>query len=260
MAGGVRGVMRRRRTRGWRRTCVPTFANPSRDGRGMLISSRLYRTTTTLVRARRLPRRGRARPSRRARRMSRCVRLDFSCFRPLSSLEERLLILNLSVLLLPFARHAHAPPHRTPSLRHPLVPLSRPFLDSLCRSPSRHVLLWRSFDRTSFHASLAFALNRRGMPSATSPIALALDPALSRRPSALRRLATFRPTFARPLPPLRAPLHTHQLTQLEHVLKRPDTYIGSIEPVTQPMWVWDRESEKMVFRCVKPSLAFLSHG
>ncbi|GAA6056524.1 DNA topoisomerase 2 [Rhodotorula toruloides] len=39
-----------------------------------------------------------------------------------------------------------------------------------------------------------------------------------------------------------------KLTQLEHVLKRPDTYIGSIEPVTQPMWVWDRESEKMVFR------------
>lgn len=49
-------------------------------------------------------------------------------------------------------------------------------------------------------------------------------------------------------PPLRS-----QLTQLEHVLKRPDTYIGSVEPVTQPMWVYDQEMEKMVYRCV-PSL------
>lgn len=43
-----------------------------------------------------------------------------------------------------------------------------------------------------------------------------------------------------------------QLTQLEHVLKRPDTYIGSVEPVTQPMWVYDQELEKMVYRCVFP--------
>nr|CAB3267169.1 DNA topoisomerase 2-alpha [Phallusia mammillata] len=28
-------------------------------------------------------------------------------------------------------------------------------------------------------------------------------------------------------------------TQLEHILLRPDTYIGSVEPVTQAMWVWD---------------------
>ncbi|XP_054716162.1 DNA topoisomerase 2-alpha-like [Uloborus diversus] len=30
-------------------------------------------------------------------------------------------------------------------------------------------------------------------------------------------------------------------TQLEHILLRPDTYIGSIEPVTQTMWVIDEE-------------------
>ncbi|KAK4052503.1 DNA topoisomerase 2 [Microbotryomycetes sp. JL201] len=30
-----------------------------------------------------------------------------------------------------------------------------------------------------------------------------------------------------------------KLSQLEHVLKRPDTYIGSIEAITQPMWVYD---------------------
>uniref|UniRef100_A0A1I8HWP8 DNA topoisomerase 2 n=1 Tax=Macrostomum lignano TaxID=282301 RepID=A0A1I8HWP8_9PLAT len=37
-------------------------------------------------------------------------------------------------------------------------------------------------------------------------------------------------------------------TQLEHILLRPDTYIGSVEPVTQSMWVFDSESEAMVQR------------
>ncbi|KAM9838362.1 DNA topoisomerase 2-beta isoform 2-T2 [Aulostomus maculatus] len=30
-------------------------------------------------------------------------------------------------------------------------------------------------------------------------------------------------------------------TQLEHILLRPDTYIGSVEPITQPLWVFDEE-------------------
>ncbi|KAK7898381.1 hypothetical protein WMY93_019234 [Mugilogobius chulae] len=30
-------------------------------------------------------------------------------------------------------------------------------------------------------------------------------------------------------------------TQLEHILLRPDTYVGSVEPVTQQMWVFDEE-------------------
>lgn len=30
-------------------------------------------------------------------------------------------------------------------------------------------------------------------------------------------------------------------TQLEHILLRPDSYIGSVEPVTQQMWVYDEE-------------------
>ncbi|KAJ0411824.1 hypothetical protein ATCC90586_002977 [Pythium insidiosum] len=34
-------------------------------------------------------------------------------------------------------------------------------------------------------------------------------------------------------------------TQLEHILLRPDTYVGSIEPVTQMMWVFDDDSKKM---------------
>ncbi|RSH87226.1 DNA topoisomerase 2 [Saitozyma podzolica] len=39
-----------------------------------------------------------------------------------------------------------------------------------------------------------------------------------------------------------------KLTQLEHVLKRPDTYIGSVEAITQPMWVYDSESKMMALR------------
>jgi DNA topoisomerase II len=37
-------------------------------------------------------------------------------------------------------------------------------------------------------------------------------------------------------------------TQLEHILLRPDTYIGSIEKQVQPMWVLDAEQKRIVFR------------
>ncbi|CAG0881897.1 unnamed protein product [Darwinula stevensoni] len=37
-------------------------------------------------------------------------------------------------------------------------------------------------------------------------------------------------------------------TQLEHILLRPDTYIGSVEPVTESQWVYDGEEEGMVRR------------
>uniref|UniRef100_A0A8C9ST43 DNA topoisomerase 2 n=1 Tax=Scleropages formosus TaxID=113540 RepID=A0A8C9ST43_SCLFO len=30
-------------------------------------------------------------------------------------------------------------------------------------------------------------------------------------------------------------------TQLEHIVLRPDTYVGSIQPITQPMWVFDED-------------------
>ncbi|KAE8162993.1 DNA topoisomerase [Aspergillus tamarii] len=39
-----------------------------------------------------------------------------------------------------------------------------------------------------------------------------------------------------------------KLTQLEHIIKRPDTYIGSIERTSQHMWVYSTESEGMEFR------------
>ncbi|KAJ5272937.1 DNA topoisomerase II eukaryotic-type [Penicillium angulare] len=41
-----------------------------------------------------------------------------------------------------------------------------------------------------------------------------------------------------------------KLTQLEHILKRPDTYIGSVEANTQQMWVYNSESEMMEYRPV----------
>lgn len=37
-------------------------------------------------------------------------------------------------------------------------------------------------------------------------------------------------------------------TQLEHILIRPDTYIGSISRTTTMMWVFDKEKEAMVQR------------
>lgn len=40
-------------------------------------------------------------------------------------------------------------------------------------------------------------------------------------------------------------------TQLEHILLRPDTYIGSVERVEQEMWVWDMDSERMVKKNIK---------
>ncbi|XP_017879111.1 DNA topoisomerase 2 isoform X2 [Ceratina calcarata] len=40
-------------------------------------------------------------------------------------------------------------------------------------------------------------------------------------------------------------------SQLEHILLRPDTYIGSVEPVTELMWVYDKQKEAMVQREIK---------
>ncbi|ODQ67105.1 type II DNA topoisomerase, partial [Nadsonia fulvescens var. elongata DSM 6958] len=41
-----------------------------------------------------------------------------------------------------------------------------------------------------------------------------------------------------------------KLTQLEHILKRPDTYIGSVEPTDQQMWVYDETANSMVWKSV----------
>ena len=39
-------------------------------------------------------------------------------------------------------------------------------------------------------------------------------------------------------------------TQLEHIMLRPDTYIGSTEKITHSMWVFDEASERLVHRPV----------
>lgn len=35
-------------------------------------------------------------------------------------------------------------------------------------------------------------------------------------------------------------------SQLEHILLRPDTYIGSVEKATEVMWVYDKDKQMMV--------------
>ena len=37
-----------------------------------------------------------------------------------------------------------------------------------------------------------------------------------------------------------------KMTQLEHVIARPDTYVGSIQLQSEKMWVWSEEQEMMV--------------
>ncbi|PHH68655.1 hypothetical protein CDD80_7366 [Ophiocordyceps camponoti-rufipedis] len=39
-----------------------------------------------------------------------------------------------------------------------------------------------------------------------------------------------------------------KLTQLEHIIKRPDTYIGSVEKTDQQMWVFNKTTSQMEFR------------
>lgn len=40
-------------------------------------------------------------------------------------------------------------------------------------------------------------------------------------------------------------------TQLEHILLRPDTYIGSIETEEEEMWVFDSEQDMIVKKKIK---------
>lgn len=39
-----------------------------------------------------------------------------------------------------------------------------------------------------------------------------------------------------------------KLTPLEHILKRPDTYIGSVETQQQDMWVYSLQEEAIKYR------------
>jgi DNA topoisomerase-2 len=46
-------------------------------------------------------------------------------------------------------------------------------------------------------------------------------------------------------------LKVFKLSQIEHILKRPDSYIGSIETITQAVWTYDSDNKRMVHRDVK---------
>lgn len=39
-------------------------------------------------------------------------------------------------------------------------------------------------------------------------------------------------------------------TQLEHILIRPDTYIGSVNKEEKTLWVWDEGTQKMEYKKV----------
>lgn len=41
-----------------------------------------------------------------------------------------------------------------------------------------------------------------------------------------------------------------KLSQLEHILKRPDTYIGSVEKSTTEMWCFDQDNGRMEYKDV----------
>ena len=39
-------------------------------------------------------------------------------------------------------------------------------------------------------------------------------------------------------------------TQLEHIILRPDSYIGSVEPLTQNMFVWSAEHKAIISKSI----------
>ncbi|KAG5656543.1 hypothetical protein KAF25_000130 [Fusarium avenaceum] len=55
---------------------------------------------------------------------------------------------------------------------------------------------------------------------------------------------------AKPSKPKTATETYTKLSQLDHILLRPDTYIGSVERTEQQMWVLNKESEQMEYKAV----------
>lgn len=93
--------------------------------------------------------------------------------------------------------------------------------------------------------------------------------ATSKKPSSRKQMASNTPNDDLPLQPVAdskvngesvngkpAPSNSNassqyqMLSQIEHILKRPDTYIGSIEPTESQYWVYDSENKGMVNRNV----------
>lgn len=60
--------------------------------------------------------------------------------------------------------------------------------------------------------------------------------------------ATTPPSSTQPNSKSNASETYQKLSQLEHILKRPDTYIGSVEKTKMELWCFDAESESMKFK------------
>jgi DNA topoisomerase-2 len=43
----------------------------------------------------------------------------------------------------------------------------------------------------------------------------------------------------------------------QHILDRPDSYIGSIKPINEDLWIWDKDNEKMIKKNIKYAPALL---
>lgn len=39
-------------------------------------------------------------------------------------------------------------------------------------------------------------------------------------------------------------------TQLEHILLRPDSYIGSVEKIEDKLWIFDEKEDKFIFKSI----------
>ena len=39
-----------------------------------------------------------------------------------------------------------------------------------------------------------------------------------------------------------------KLTQIEHILKRPDTYVGSIDLCEEKKWIWNNDKKKLEYK------------
>ncbi len=61
-------------------------------------------------------------------------------------------------------------------------------------------------------------------------------------------IAVDSPQDAKPKKGKRISEQYQKLTQLEHILKRPDTYIGSVERTEKQMWVYNTTTDSMEFR------------
>ncbi|ESK98132.1 dna topoisomerase ii [Moniliophthora roreri MCA 2997] len=97
-------------------------------------------------------------------------------------------------------------------------------------APKKKVLADHDDNAAEAETSGIVEIDEDDAPSAVAPLAAA-DPGPTKKKTASE-------TYTK-------------LSQLEHILKRPDSYIGSVETITQTMWTYDADTKRMVYRDVK---------